>query len=243
MKILCLHGGGANGNVLQTSLAPVTYELSKSDDVQFFYLNGPIECPPAFGVAEQFDGPFYRFFDNDAPHITQIAKVARAVAKSATSPEDYARQLRKRGWTSVQSDRVCDFLEQYVESHPDAPFDGILGFSEGASVAASLILRRAAQGKQDFFRFAIFICATLIFHYNAKDAILADETTERIDIPTANIVGSKDPGRNGSLALYNLCDPSSSSMYDHGNSHTIPWGQKATEGMTEEVRGVIRRVG
>ncbi|KAL9595199.1 MAG: hypothetical protein Q9219_006593 [cf. Caloplaca sp. 3 TL-2023] len=206
--------------------APVTYELSKTNQIQFYYLNGPIECPPAIGVAEQFEGPYYRFFDNDAPHITQLFKIARSLSRSATSPEDYARQLRQRGLTQVQSDGVCDFLEREVDCHPDAPFDGVLGFSEGASVAASLILRRAAQGQQALFKFAVFICASLVFRFDSKDAILADETEWRLELPTANIVGSQDPGRHASLTLYNLCDPSSRGMSDHGSGHTIPWGAK-----------------
>ncbi len=124
--------------------APVKYELSKTGDVQFHFVNGQIEAPAAIGVAEQYEGPYYRFFDEEAPHINQILALAESSSGRAASPEDWGRLMREYGMTDIGCSRPCDSLQQYIEQHDGDPFDGVLGFSEGASLAASLILRQSA---------------------------------------------------------------------------------------------------
>lgn len=140
----------------------------------------------------------------------------------------------------ADSSQACDYVEQQIEQHVDGPFDGVLGFSEGSSVAASLMLRRAVQGRAPLFKFAIFFCAVLTFRFDGKGAILADERPERINVPTFHVVGARDPGRFSSLTLYNLCDRHLTALYDHGKGHTIPWGLP-TEDITKGVREVTRR--
>ncbi|KAL8868805.1 MAG: hypothetical protein Q9174_004740 [Haloplaca sp. 1 TL-2023] len=204
--------------------APVTYELSQSDRAEFFYIHGRVECAPSIGIAEQYDGPYLRFLDRDAPSMAQVATLARSLSKLTSSPEHFARELRKRGVASAESAEACDYLEEEIGRHPDGPFDGILGFSEGSSVAASLMLRRAARGKVPLFQFAIFFCAILPFRFDDKGPILADESPLRINVPTLHITGARDPARLSSMALYHLCDQNSAALYDHGKGHTIPWG-------------------
>ncbi|KAL8763351.1 MAG: hypothetical protein Q9184_000822 [Pyrenodesmia sp. 2 TL-2023] len=219
--------------------APVIYELRKSDTIEFFFIDGPVECAPGIGIKEQYDGPYYRFLDKDAPHMTQVVSSARLLLKSATSSEDFARELGKRGLADVGSSQACDYVEQQVEQHVDGPFDGVLGFSEGASVAASLMLRRAAQSKVPMFKFAIFCCAVMTFRFDGKGAILADERPERINVPTLHIVGARDPAHLSSMTLYHLCDPQLAALYDHGKGHTIPWGPP-TENIAKEICEVMQ---
>ena len=217
------------------------YDLAKTDKVEFYFVNGPVEAPADISIAEQYEGPYYRFFDNEAPHINQTISVIQSLSRQATSPEDYGRTLREHGMTDIGSSEACDFLQQYVEQHDGGPFDGVLGFSEGASVASSLILRQSAEKRTNLFNFAIFICGIPPFRWDRKGSILADETTERIDIPTAHIVGSKDPLYQTSRVLYNLCHQPSASIFDHRGAHTIPWDFLSTQGITKEIRAVIER--
>ena len=221
--------------------APVTYELSKTENVQLHFLNGPFEAPAATGVSEQYGGPYYRFLDNDAAHNNQALRMAQSSSWQATPPEDWGRNMRKYGWNDIESSKSCAFLQQYIEQHDGGPFDGVLGFSEGASVAASLILRQFAEKRTSPFKFAIFICAVPPFRWDCKGIMSADQITERIDIPTAHIVGSKDLLHQGNRILYNLCHQPSASIFDHHGGHTIPWDLKSTQGITKEIRAVIQR--
>lgn len=212
--------------------------------LEFQFVNGPNEAPAATGIGELYEGPYYRFFDSGAPHITQITGALESVLRQARSPEEYGRSLRESGLSDVESSEACDFVQRYVDQHDGTPFQGVLGFSEGASVAASLILRQYRVKGTSPFKFAIFICGILPLRSVTEDNILADEadeTAERIEVPTAHIVGSKDPGYQGSRALYKLCDPSSASIFDHGGAHTIPWDLASTQGIATEIRSVVER--
>ena len=143
--------------------------------------------------------------------------------------------------SDVGSSRACDFLQLYAEQHDDAPFDGVLGFSEGASVAASLILPQSRRKQTIPFKFAIFICAIPPYRSDRDDIMLADETDECVEIPTAHIVGSKDPVYQGSRTLSDLCHQPSASIYDHGGAHEIPWNLESTQGIAKEIRSVGER--
>ena len=217
------------------------YNLSKTDKVEFHFVNGPVETTADTGIAEQYEGPYYRFFDNEAPHVNQTLGVAQSHSRQAASPESFGRSMREHGVTDVTSLEACDFLQQYIEQPEGDPFDGVLGFSEGASVVASLVLRHFAERATSPFKFAIFICGLPPFRWDCKGLILPDEITQRINIPTAHIFGSKDPFCHASMILYKLCHQPSTSLFDHCGSHTIPWDLRSTQGITEQIRGVIER--
>ena len=194
------------------------------------------------GIAEQYEGPYYRYLDSEAPYTAQTPGASESLSPQARSPKDFPGGLREVGLRDVGLSKACDFIQHYVEQHDGDPFDGVLGFSEGASVAASFILRQCAQTGTSPFKFAIFICCQVPpLRLDIEDTTLADETVERIDIPTAHIVGSKDPGYQGGRALYNLCNQSSATIFDHGGAHTIPWDLVSTRRIAKDIRSVGER--
>ncbi|KAL8982275.1 MAG: hypothetical protein Q9205_003163 [Flavoplaca limonia] len=211
-----------------------------SDRIDFILINGSIECHPAVGVAEQYDGPYYRFLDNERPICEGACTLGRSMSRTAVSPEDFVGEWLRRGITMTPAADACDLLEQQIEQHPDGPFNGVLGFSEGCSVAASLMLRRAPQGKLPLFKFAIYFCAISAFRLDTPGAILADQCSDRINVSTLHVVGARDPALLSSFTLYNLCHEDLAALYDHGKGHTIPWGP-VTEHITSGVRECLRR--
>lgn len=238
----CLsHYNTSTTDLLSYKIAPVKYELAKTVRAEFHFVNGPNEARAAIGIAEQFEGPYYRFFDSRAPYPPTTG-ASESFIRQAKSPEDFGRGLREVGLEDVGLSRACDFVQHHVEQHDGNPFDGVLGFSEGASIAASLILRQCREKGTSLFKFAAFICCIVPpLRSDREDVLLADETAERIDIPTAHIVGSKDPGYQGGRALYNLCNQSSASIFDHGGPHTIPWDLASTRGIAKAIQSVGER--
>ncbi|KAL8691097.1 MAG: hypothetical protein Q9218_003607 [Villophora microphyllina] len=235
---------GLSANYELIFKAPVVYELKKTHDVQFTFINGPTPAPAAFGIAGQYEGPFFRFFKSEASTPYQLVSKlgGTMISETVTSPEDYIRtNVRQRGLMNLDPTDACDYVQNLVETHTSGPFDGILGFSEGAAAIAGWLFRHLAEGTRLPVKFAVFMSGTPPAHYQKKDVLLADETCERIKIPTTHILGSKDPAYRGSLALYNLCDEESAGIYDHGKTHTVPWDLHITQTIAKELGVVISR--
>lgn len=240
MRILCLHGRGTNADVLKTQLAPVIYELGKTQDLDFYFVNSPFEAPPMLDITDHYEGPFYGLFDEELPHYAQWASRAREIRRRNLAPEDHCRAVRDEA-KDLNSSAACDFVSELVQQNLERPFDGVLGFSEGACVAASYIFRQATENHCPF-KFAIFICGTPPYDWRRNLSILADETSWRMDIPTAHIVGSKDLGYKLSLALFNLSNQNTARIFDHGGPHGIPWNAAATKGIDQTICGVIEQI-
>lgn len=118
--------------------------------------------------------------------------------------------------------QAIDDLAIYISA--EGPFDGVMGFSQGAALAAMLMTRQSAA---ELFRFAIFLCAGLPFceaslrqgvlrHLNPK----VDK--EVIRVPTAHIFGSKDDALPASLAMKDLCVAEGRGLFDHRAGHEVP---------------------
>jgi predicted esterase len=84
---------------------------------------------------------------------------------------------RYRGWT-----RTRTWLAAYLAAH--GPFDGVLGFSQGAALAALLVAERAD-----------FRCAILIGGFASRDPRHARlfERAAGIATPSLHVLGRSDP--------------------------------------------------
>lgn len=52
-------------------------------------------------------------------------------------------------------------------------------------------------------------------------------------------VGSLDPYLDGSMALYNVCDPDSAYLFDHAKGHTLPRDKGTIRELGDVVRDAI----
>ena len=118
--------------------------------------------------------------------------------------------------------QAIDDLAAYVSA--EGPFDGVMGFSQGAALAAMLLARESAA---EPFRFAIFLCAGLPFcEASLRQGVLRhlDPKVDKevIQVPTAHIVGSKDDALQASLAMKDLCVAGGRGLFDHRAGHEVP---------------------
>ena len=179
-------------------------------------------------------------------------------------PEDVMRALGN-GWDGrwVNHHQVMEYLYDTLERNPD--IEGIIGYSEGATMAASLMLdedRKAQEtGRPRRIKCAIFITGWPPLSPE-EDVVLADESDYTLDIPTLHVVGADgnfdiyytvqtiyslfifgtDPYRYGALALFNICDPDTAAMFDTGRGHTIPRSGPIIKELGNAVRDLIDRV-
>lgn len=73
--------------------------------------------------------------------------------------------------------------------------------------------------------------------------LLSDECDEVIDVPTFHIIGCNDPYIHGALSLFDMCDQSSATLFDHGKGHTVPRDARTIEELAEEMQFVWNREG
>ncbi|KAK4861104.1 hypothetical protein LT330_004020 [Penicillium expansum] len=259
MRFLCLHGAIGNIDNSNIQLDPLVKQMAMDGFASFHYINGPVPVsPPAgtipassnadksrrsLGFTEYFGiGPHYRWLeDGGVAEDSMISRVRKS--PHGSSPEDVMRALGK-GWDGrwLNHHQVMEYLYDTLEKNPD--IEGIVGYSEGATMAGSLILdedRKAQEtGRPRRIKCAIFFTGWPPLSPE-EDVILADESDYTLNIPTLHVVGADDPYRYGALALFNICDPNTAAMFDTGRGHTIPRSGPVIAELGNAVRDLIDR--
>ncbi|KAI4270303.1 MAG: hypothetical protein LQ337_006759 [Flavoplaca oasis] len=138
-------------------------------------------------------------------------------------------------------------LEKYIEI--EGPFDGVLGFSQGASLAAAYLvhLSRDFPSRPLPFRCAVFFCGGPPFDPQAVEQnelrlMDAEETGPILELPTAHMWARNDkvwPG--GGEMLSELCEETERNIYVHNEGHSIP-GPRAKEALQGCVRAIRRTI-
>lgn len=175
--------------------------MTEDGTATFHFIHGPCKAIPPEGFEEYFGKPpYFRFIEpddieEDTPKDDILTRIRDF--PDCETPEDTMRELMKEGIASSHksADAALKFLLKIMDER--GPFEGIIGYSEGATIAASLILfdqrRCMVRGTDPMFKYAIFFAGwppiDPITHY----MILSDETDEVIEIPTCHISKSSKP--------------------------------------------------
>ncbi|KAF5683759.1 fusarin C cluster-oxidoreductase [Fusarium circinatum] len=155
-RLLCLHGGGASSQIMRVQLAKLERALSKS--FQLIYLEGPLNSAPGPGVLP--------FFENCGPYSCWVSD------DNSLSPED------KKDDEANAIAYIKSFILQ------NGPFAGVLGFSQGARAAASILLEQQRETFTHDLLFGVFLCGTF--------PTFIHKDTE-IRLPTLHVLGLSDP--------------------------------------------------
>ncbi|PTU18870.1 hypothetical protein P175DRAFT_0484507 [Aspergillus ochraceoroseus IBT 24754] len=126
----------------------------------------------------------------------------------------------------------------------DGPFDAVLGFSQGAALAFSLLMHHAQThpSSPPLFKTAVFICGAAPYELSGLTLFsLKEGQAYPVSIPTAHIVGKLDPLYPVSMDLYASCEPSMAELYDHGSKHMIPFDVKNNDAMVAVIERTIQR--
>ena len=176
-------------------VAPIVTELTSDDTATFHFINGNCEAVPPEGFEEFFGKPpFYRFIEpDDKETLTETTDVLSRIRDfpECETPEDTMRELMKAGIADSRrsTDTAIKYLFQIMEEH--GPFDGIIGYSEGATVAGTLLLheqmRAEELGIEPMFKCAIFFMGWPPMDPKTYALVLSDESDKTIDIPTCHI--------------------------------------------------------
>lgn len=177
-------------------------DLQRDNTATFSFLEGDIDSDPGPGIAGYYDGPYYSYY-----------RFPRTF-----SPED-----------RDESDILEAYELLYETIALDGPFDGILGFSHGGTLAAGFLIHHAKMypHQPPLFRCAIFVNSLPPFRMNpGEHPVIEEELEGYIRIPCVNIAGAKDPLFDYSMALHRICDPRQATFVVHGKGHDIPNDRK-----------------
>jgi hypothetical protein len=187
-------------------------DLQRDNTATFYFLEGEIDSEPGPGIAGFYEAPYYSYY-----------RFPRTFSDADTDETDILA--------------AYDQLDEAITLH--GPFDGVLGFSHGGTLAAGYLIHHAkmSPGEAPPFRCAIFINSLPPFRMHPGQRPVIEQGLEGwIRVPVVNIAGAMDPLFDCSLALHRICDQQCSSFVVHGNGHDVPADVKNVAIMAAAIR-------
>ncbi|KAJ9660300.1 hypothetical protein H2198_002608 [Neophaeococcomyces mojaviensis] len=221
-RILCLHGGGTNSRIFRAQLRSFSAHPTLSARFRFVYCEAPFLCDEGIGVYPVYAewGPFKRWSRWLASHPTVDASACQHeinyAIESSMSEDD------KAGGTG--------------------PWVGVLGFSQGAKVACSMLMKQQLEGADGPWRFGIIMAGrapllALTEEMESKkylqsaaglpdeadmDAIF-DEPENKLRLPTVHVHGLRDEGLHlHRRCVEDYCAAGTTTVVEWDGPHRVP---------------------
>ncbi|EFQ34122.1 citrinin biosynthesis oxidoreductase CtnB [Colletotrichum graminicola M1.001] len=242
-RILCLHGGGTNANIFRAQCRVLKLHIATT--FRLVFAEAPFLAPPGPGVASVYDSwaPFKSWVvppDND--YDGQHTDEAKAIENSLRA--------------AMEDDDQCGATGEWV---------GLLGFSQGARICASLLLSQQMQQETATpatnWRFAILLAGSgplLVLNLQLPTAPARDDQSTAtmtgapesalaspvLELPTVHVHGLHDPGlpehRN---LLSQWCRPASTKLMEWDGDHRVPIKTKDVLALVTVIREVACETG
>ena len=215
-------------------------QLSDDENITFHFAQGYLDWqPPQWLTPALEDPPRLRFFQWDAnlldyaahveKHgITQLKKFIWGTDAADDEPRDKDRPLSAPYTDSPPEPWSVGVALEYLHNimEDEGPFHGVIGISEGASVAATLLVEdiqacKAKQTKSDF-RCGLFYIGTPAWSADGLKAILPETDGQVIDVPTCHVLGARDVFKVGAELLLGICDGETALTISDPGGHRIP---------------------
>ncbi|KAL0938404.1 citrinin biosynthesis oxidoreductase CtnB [Colletotrichum truncatum] len=224
-RILCLHGGGTNGSIFQEQSRGLIRALRSR--FRLVFADGPFVCDPHPDIIETYGGygPFRRWlrWQSSDRHVDS---------------ETVIRLIRRQITSAMVADDLLGGMGEWV---------GLLGFSQGANIAASLLWTQQAMSTRPVsaptrWRFGVILAGRPplvalddgialppgINHAGAASSEFRDwpnESTQGhvLDIPTLHVHGTADPGLEQHRRLLDVyCNASTACVVEWDGAHRVP---------------------
>lgn len=188
-------------------------------DVDFHCVNAPNEVDEAPGVAAYYAGPYLGWLE--FPNAGPDEAVPRATL-----------------------DAAMEYIDEIVEE--DGPFNGVLGFSQGATMAFCYLHHRMRMRPFDP-PFVPFACAIFI---SASSGTARDQGTlseyiassgRSITIPTLHMRGKEDDDSEASTTMYEHCKAGDAELLLHPYGHAIPTDVESVQRIVKAINTVQRK--
>ncbi|KAI1098447.1 serine hydrolase FSH [Jackrogersella minutella] len=238
-RILCLHGGGSNSRVFRAQCRIIRAQLQ----------------------------PYFRLVFADAPFLSQPGSDIEPVYAEWGPFRSWLRPRTKLG-TGVLSPNTDEIVIKSIDHCIEAAMQednksgaggkwvGLLGFSQGAKMAASLLLRQQMQNDEDdtqssheiqiqtkniSYRFAVLFSggAPLVSMMPGMVATPANELANSnilLQLPTIHIHGLQDAGISMHRdLLHQCCKEGSTRLIEWDGDHRVPIKTKDVAAVVAEI--------
>ena len=148
---------------------------------------------PPEGYEEFFGGaPYYRFIVAEGEEASKVDVLERIRDfPQLETPEMTMRELMTYGIARTDKSAAHTLKYLYGIMESEGPFDGVVGYSEGATIAATLLLHeqmlQEEHGRIPMFKCALFFGGWPPVKPTLDGLVLSDESDLTIDIPTCHI--------------------------------------------------------
>ncbi|KAF5099066.1 hypothetical protein D0Z03_001099 [Geotrichum reessii] len=204
-KILFLHGFAQNGSVFARKASGLRKTLGKLG-YETVFLDAPIKI-------ETTDLPF---------------ESLNSDASAADFRSWWPHNVSKQDHYTI--DKALDSIKESISA--DGPYDGVVGFSQGAGFAGLLlnIIDKLVPEKQGPFKFAV-----LYSGFRAQPEALQHYYTPAFSTPTLHILGSLDTvvSEERTLSLYDACTEGSRTLVRHPGGHFVPNSKPLIKAVTD----------
>ncbi|KAG8363929.1 hypothetical protein BUALT_Bualt19G0073500 [Buddleja alternifolia] len=235
LRILCLHGFRQNASSFKGRAASLSKKLKNI--AEFVFINAPHELPFIYQpLADQ--NPSCK--STQSPPLNQChKKFAWLVSPDYDGNHDTEWKMAKIPFDSLQYQHQTEGFEKSIEYlkilfSQEGPFDGILGFSQGAAMAALIGAHKGKLKGEVDFRFVI-LCSGFAVN-------MAEYAEGSINCPSLHIFGDKE-GKDrqidceASKRLASLFENGSSVIIEHDLGHIIP----TRSPYIDEIKDFLRR--
>ena len=230
-RILCLHGGGTNTQIFRA------------------------QCR----VLERMLKPYFRLCYAQAPFFSQAGPDVQAVYNEFGPFRSWLRWSPDNAIGEVDgvSEEIIAAIESAMEedssSGAQGDWVGLLGFSQGAKICASILrsqqerirLPDQQRGHRDWqnFLFGVLIAGRgpLVVLRPAKNPA-SWEYAALLDIPTIHMHGLNDPNLHlHRRLLYEQCEEACASLLEWDGGHRVPVKTRDVAKLVEEMVSVFQR--
>ncbi|KAI9683992.1 MAG: hypothetical protein M1822_005819 [Bathelium mastoideum] len=235
-RLLCLHGGGVTGNIFRAQARSVIKALP---EFRLIFADGPYFCNPGPGMVPVYQdwGPFRRWLRWLPEH-------------KATDDESAVDEIQYAIETCIDGDEGTGSVV------------GLMGFSQGAKLAASLLYEQEAQVKATGsaptqYQFAILLAGraplvSLSPLTKSPGLVSAGDISEGFDtskndrshilsLPSIHVHGLSDPGLHlHRKLLHEYCDPTSTTLVEWDGEHRVPIKQADVQKVVDAIRDVVK---
>lgn len=252
-RILCLHGGGTNARIFKTQCRILRAQLRPY--VRLVFAEAPYASKPGPDVVCVYSdwGPFRSWLPplQSATHTHPQQSTTCPILDSTT----FASEKDIRGYTEDIDWCLHEAMERDTLAGATGEFIGVLGFSQGAKMAASLLLRAQNAGQHGNdeddallgFRFAVLLAGRgplLQLEAPSGSGSLPTAGHSRLTTirrPTVHVHGLLDHGlAHHQEMLGTCCAAGSATLVEWDGAHRVPIKTKDVGVVVAAILDVVR---